>query len=179
MRLLCLLAVLLSVSVAAFAGDAAEDKARLLKGALLVKVTRFIQWSSPVKGTTLCIFDDDEGAFVDSLRQGIAQSSVLKDTDYNIVSVNAEQLQRPAVMAQCQVLYWGQEAPELLEKVRKEVRQFDVLWVSDSELALQQGCHLALVADKGRFHLVVSNKSLADANFKLDSRLLALAKSID
>jgi hypothetical protein len=163
-----LLALLGTVWGAVCLADLSEDQA---KASLIYNLTKFIQWPQTPQDRTLnlCVYREDSithslGAFEEKTSKGLTLHIQRADTTEESRS--------------CQLLFIGRGEQANLRPMIRALRGQGTLVVSDIPDSAATGAMVEVFLDNRRIAFKINKAATDEANLKLSSQLLSLAKAI-
>lgn len=152
------------------AGLADEITEYDLKAAYLLNFANYVEWPSPPKPVTLCVYGNNpfNTATVDTL---------LKAKAGQIAAVfkyprQSEQL------AECNILYLAQSEQDNFGKTIALLHDAPVLIVTDIQDGLPQGSMINLITESNRLRFEINVNTVLASKLKISSKLLKLAKIV-
>jgi hypothetical protein len=169
-RNLALLATLLFGAGMASVGraDLSEDQAKV---SLIYNLTKFVQWpqTPPDRTLNLCVYRDDTiTPTLASLRDKASKGLALR-----VQSADSTEESR-----NCQVLFIGRGEQANLRPLVRALRGSGILVISDIPDSARAGAMVEVFLDNKRIAFKINKAAADEANLKLSSQLLSLAKAI-
>lgn len=153
------------------AGLADEITEYDLKAAYLLNFANYVEWPSPPKPVTLCVYGNNpfKAATIDTL---------LKAKAGHIAAVfkyprQSEQL------AECNILYLAQSEQDNFGKTIALLHDAPVLIVTDIQDGLPQGSMINLITESNRLRFEINVNTVLASKLKISSKLLKLAKIVE
>jgi len=144
-----------------------------VKAAFLLNFTKFIDWPPPPTGGTaasfdICLLGDDPfGTVLDQMLEGETSQGR---------KLGVQRVRRP-VPASCRVLFIGKTEQDL-DSLLSDLGP-GVLTVGDGTGFLRDGGMIGFVIENHRVRFDISQAAAARAGFKISSKLLNVARSVD
>lgn len=144
-----------------------------IRSAFLYRMAKFIEFPYPSEsGIRFCFYDlkNGPGAILN-------ENKVLKIKN---ISINVKKVEKNTTITelseQCEITYFdGALGSDILSSYNKNT-PLDMLLVSDNLSFLDNEGMAALVREGNKIRLYVNRQQIAKHNFKVQSRLLAVAK---
>jgi hypothetical protein len=144
-----------------------------LKAAYLYNFAKFVEWpadafdppSSPLR---VCVFGEDPfGRLLDGVIQG------QKVGEQGLVALRPDRI---AELRSCHVLFVSRSERGRVGEILASVRKANVLTVGEGEEFLDKGGMIAFVWNDKKVRFFIEKKAVAQAPFKISSRLMALGE---
>jgi hypothetical protein len=142
-----------------------------VKAAMLYNVAKFVEWQGAKTDTPMqvCILGNNPfGAALYSLRGKVVHGRQL----------NVRQVSRPAEIGACQILYISSSERRSLPSIIGDRGLPGVLTVSDMDRFASGGGVVGFVEVDGKIRLEVNLEAAQQANLKISSQLLKLARIV-
>jgi hypothetical protein len=142
-----------------------------IKAAYLYNFAKFVEWPSdafdpPSSPLQVCVFGDDPfGRTLDGVIQG------QKVGAQNLVALRPGRI---AELRSCHVLFVSRSERGRVGEILASVRKANVLTVGEGEEFLDKGGMIAFVREDRKVRFFIEKKAVAQAPFKISSRLMAL-----
>lgn len=148
--------------------DLSENQA---KTSLIYNLTKFVQWphTAPDKTLTLCVYRDDSI---------LSTLGTLADKTSKGMTLKVQQASTIAEIRNCQVLFIGRGEQANLRALSQAVHDGGTLLVSDIPDSAAAGAMVEIFLDNRRIAFKINKMAADEANLKLSSQLLNLAKAI-
>ena len=166
-------AVLTVASLCAVAEESVETQ---VKAAIIVKLTKFVEWPAerlaPAAKIKVCLLGDTPlGEALTGLGSQLSQSHALEIVPLR--SASERQL------ADCHVLYLGESEMDRLEVLVAQLRRSAVLTVGDSRDFAEAGGMIELVRRDSHMAFRINLKSVKVSGLVINSQLLSLATIVE
>jgi hypothetical protein len=146
-----------------------------VKAAFLYNFARFVEWPSDPNGRggpiEICVFGLDP--FGPALDQALSGKTV------NGRSLTARRVSDLQQLRRCQVLFVSSSEQGRLEEIFKAVANASVLTVGESRDFASLGGIINLVLEQNKVRFEVNLSAARQANLKLSSQLLGLARIVE
>lgn len=169
-----LLAMLLAVLAFGSAGASAAGSAELqLKAAFIYRFAQFTEWPASALARS------------DSLALCVVGGDPFGSALYDIEGFNVHQrpikvrrMSDSQQIGQCHIAFIGQMRPEQLNLAIKRSRQFNVLSISDAKGFAADGGMIQFVIADDRIQFEINSAAAQQAELRLSSHLLKLARVV-
>lgn len=161
----------------AIAMTAAAQSARApeyeVKAAFLYNFAKFVEWPSPSSAPSfrICVLGRDPF--------GLALSNIVQSKSISGRPIVSVQLQSPAEVRLCHILFISRSDPEILKQVLERTHGLPVLTVGESADFLRLGGMINFVLEQDRVRFEISLESAERHHLKLSSKLLAVARVVN
>ena len=166
--------LLLAVAALLYTGSAWADDPAAVRIGFLLNFARYVEWPEAVlkPGASLrfCLApgDADMSAQIGELSRQSIQGR----------PIQVKHLARPVEASGCHVLYMPAEAPGTLSVWRSAAEQAGAATVSDMPDFVEAGGMIGLVPVAGRYRFDINLGVARQANLRLSSQLLKLARTV-
>lgn len=162
----------LILTVLASPASTADQTGHQVKAAMLYNVTKFVEWSGSSRpDTSLVICVLGKPAITPAI-EGLAGRLVQGHQVRVLLATGQED------MRACHVVFIGEGERRNLPAILAAAGRRGILTVSDMDRFTGQGGVLGLVESEGRVKLEVNLESAQQANLKISSQLLKLARIV-
>lgn len=162
-----LLALLLTVPAASL-----EQTGHQVKAAMLFNAAKFVEWSGPTRpDSSLIICVLGKPAITPAI-EGLVGRLVQGH------QVKVQQVSSLSDMGACHLVFIGEGERRNLPAVLASAGRRGILTVSDIDRFAMQGGMLGLVESEGKIKLEVNLEAAQQANLKISSQLLKLARIV-
>ena len=173
-RLACLLLFAGMLFAPALESADGADLESEVKAAFLLNYTKFTEWpnaafSSPTAPISICLWGDD--------RIELALTQMIEGEMVAGRRITAQKIRQPPPPKSCQVLFVSgsdKEASMILSNLGPWV-----LTVGEGESFLRAGGMVAFVIENRRVRFDINQRVAENAQLKLSSRLLSVARSVE
>ncbi len=172
MRRLPTIACFLAIAMTAAAQSARAPEYEV-KAAFLYNFAKFVEWPSASLAPSfrICVLGRDPF--------GVALSNIVQSKSISGRPIVRVQLQSPAEVRLCHVLFISQSDPEALKQVLERTRGLPVLTVGESADFLRLGGSINFVLEQDRVRFEINLESAERHHLKLSSKLLAVARVVN
>jgi hypothetical protein len=142
-----------------------------LKAAYLLNFADYVEWPSPPKPITICVYGNNpfKTATLDTLMKA-------KAGQIDATFKYPRQLEQ---LADCNILYLAQSEQDNFGKTIALLHDAPVLIVSDIQNGLPQGVMINLVTESKRLRFEINVNTVLASKLKISSKLLKLAKIVE
>lgn len=160
----------LLLAFTAGAGLADEVTEYDLKAAYLLNFADYVEWPSPPKPVTICVYGNNpfKAASIDTLIKAKAGQ----------IDAVFKSPRQPEQLANCNILYLAQSEQESFGKIIAQLHNAPVLTVTDIQDGLPQGAMVNLLTESNRLRFEVNIDTALASKLKISSKLLKLAKIV-
>jgi hypothetical protein len=159
--------VLLALAAGVAANEATEYD---LKAAYLLNFAGYIEWPSPPKQVTVCVYGNNPF--------NPATIATLLDAKSGQIDADFKYPRQLEQLAGCNILYWPQSEQQNFGKATALLNNAPVLIVTDVQDGLPQGAMINLIAESNRLRFEINVGTALASNLKISSKLLKLAKIV-
>ncbi len=162
-----------TISFAAFAGSG-EPPEYKMKAVFIYNFAKFVDWPAgkppnSEKNLSVCVLGDDP--FGSNLNV-IKGKTIRGRTVENKAPVKIENAK------DCDCLFISDSEKSSVAKILEDLKDHDVLTISDMDGFLEAGGIIQFVIDKSKVRFLINMVAAKEAGFKVSSKLLELAKGI-
>lgn len=173
-RRIHIVACFLTLAMTAAAQSARAPEYQV-KAAFLYNFAKFVEWpspafSGPATPFRFCVLGRDP--FGDALSNIVQGKSI---SGHSILSM---QVQSPAEVRSCHVLFLSQSDPETLKQGLDQLRDLPILTVGESADFLPLGGMINFVLEQDRVRFEINLAAAERHHLKLSSKLLAVARVV-
>lgn len=175
-RLCCrvLFGLLLACALPARAADLHSDAA--VKAALVYNFAKFVEWPARVFADsrtplTLCFYRENSGELPQALAAFRGKTAQGRE-----IAVRTGVGQRE--LTGCQILYIPLSAERWLHETLRTAHSQSILTISDMDEFADNGGAIELIVIDNQRHFVINQEAVAQANLKMSSQLLKLARTV-
>jgi len=173
LAVLLLATLILALPASSSAEPKTEEK---LKVEFLYRFVKFVSWphaalpplSEPM---VFCVVGGDS---LHALLDDLMQDRQLKDRD-----IVVRRLDSPESLGACHVLFAGANTDEQVLPILQEAKGYSILTVGESAAFYTGGGIIRFVLSGGRLRFDVNSEAAANANLRISSQLLKLARTVD
>lgn len=156
-------------------GQANSASEYQLKAAFLFNFAKFIDWPQTAFAESkapfaICVFGKDP--FGDSLDQALANKTV---GDHPIA---IQRTRDKAELRKCHIVFVSASETEHIAEIKESLRGTSVLLVGESGGFAESGGMIEFTLDGGHVRFTINPDAAEEANLKISSKLLALAKIV-
>ncbi len=151
----------------------AQSDEQTMKAVALEKLSLFISWpeNTPSKEFVICVLNQNP---LGDILEDVYKDKKIKDKKVKIVKIkNLQEL------TECQLLLIPTINKSELNKVLNYVKGKPILTISDSEGFAEAGCFINFYEYENKLRFEINQKSMENAGFKIDYRLLKVSKVIN
>ncbi len=160
-------ALLLTLVASTMANEATEYD---LKAAYLLNFAGYVEWPSPQKPITVCVYGHNPF--------NPATIATLLDAKSGQIDADFKYPRQLDQLTVCNILYWPQSEQENFGKAITLLNNAPVLIVTDVQDGLPQGAMINLINESNRLRFEINVGTALASNLKISSKLLKLAKIV-
>lgn len=141
-----------------------------LKAAYLLNFAGYIEWPSPPKPVTICVYGNNpfKAATIDTLMKAKAGQ----------IDAIFKYPRQSDQLTDCNILYLAQSEQESFGKTIALLHNASVLIVTDIQNGLPQGAMINLITESNRLRFEINIDTVLTSKLKISSKLLKLAKIV-
>ena len=154
----------------------AQQEEYTMKAVAFEKISMFITWPDSTfnkSSNEFVIIVFGQNPFGDILE------NVYKDKKIKNKKVKVLYTQKTQLLSSCQLLFISKTDPFELQKILNHVKGKPMLIISDTEGFAEAGCHINFYEYENKLRFELNHKSLIDAGFSVDYRLLRVSKVLN
>jgi hypothetical protein len=142
-----------------------------LKAAFLFNFTKFISWphADASSKLTVCVVSAKEVAG--------ALEAVIRGKSVDARQVVVQQLNSPAALETCQLLFIGASGKKM-EETLVAAKNLAIVTVGEDEKFLRRGGMINFVLEEGKLRFEINTDAASRAGINISSKLLSLAKIV-
>ncbi|MGZ4996076.1 MAG: YfiR family protein [Methylobacter sp.] len=141
-----------------------------LKAAYLLNFADYVEWPSPPKPVTICVYGNNPFK--------IATVDTLLKAKVGQIDAIFKYPRQSEQLADCNILYLAQSEQESFGKTIARLNNASVLIVTDIQDGLPQGAMINLVTESNRLRFEININTVQASKLKISSKLLKLAKIV-
>ncbi|MGY0218840.1 YfiR family protein [Endozoicomonadaceae bacterium StTr2] len=167
------IALVLIFAFLTFRAEAATaiSKEEKIKAAMVYKITQSVTWPQRISNLSVCLMGDENINLALKKMDG-------KLTEGRRISVTHKKTSAP-LHRLCDMLYIPHASKLDLNAIMQRIGNNPLLTIGDSEQFLTQGGMIALIRTGSKVTITINRKAVEQANLKLGSALLGVARTIN
>ncbi|HYD49608.1 MAG TPA: YfiR family protein [Terriglobales bacterium] len=143
-----------------------------LKAAFLYNFARFVRWpGAPGETFPICVYGEETLAA--QLHRVVGGKAI------DARPIEVREVDQPGEMRQCRILFVGEVEPAAIADLLRQLHGASVLTVSDHEDFARSGGIVQFRRDGNRLRLDINLEKAEQANLKISSQLLKLARIVE